>query len=389
MSLFKKLQKATVVEKSAAMDKSDFFNADDLISLPVPVMNLAYSGRLDGGFGPGMHLVCGPSKHFKSNLCLIAVKALLDKYPESFIIFYDSEFGSLPDYWRSQDIDVSRVLHVPVRNMEELKFDIMKKLEAYEEAQKDGDNTRIMIYVDSLGNLASKKEVDDAMKESSAADMTRAKVGKSLARMITPYLKTLKIPFFGIQHTYDTMEMYSKKVVSGGQGWILSSDSIFVMGKRQVKDGSELAGFEFVMNTDKSRCIKERSAIPITVTFSGGIDKFSGLLDIGLASGWVTKPKNGWYTRPSITDDRNWREKDTRSDEFWGPLLANKKFQDDVSALFKLTSPKSFVMDEQGNVVLEDGVKCDPKTGEVIEAKESTLLDSFLDDIDSLDDLVE
>jgi hypothetical protein len=385
MSLFKKLQKATVVNNSAAMDKSAFFNADDLISLPVPAMNLAYSGWLNGGFGPGMHLVCGPSKHFKSNLCLVAVKAFLDKYAESFIVFYDSEFGSLPDYWKSMDIDVSRVLHVPVRNMEELKFDIMKKLETFEEEQKAGDNTRIMFYVDSLGNLASKKEVDDALKESGAADMTRAKVGKSLARMITPYLKTLKIPFFGIQHTYDTMEMYSKKVVSGGQGWVLSSDSIFIMGKRQVKDGSELAGFEFVMNTDKSRVIKEKSAIPITVTFSGGIDRFSGLLDIGQACGWVTKPKNGWYTRPSIKDDRNWREKETRSEEFWGPLLDNQKFQEAVSALFKLTSPKSFVMDEDGNVVLTDGTKCDASTGEILTdetTEDSNLLDAFLDDLE-------
>lgn len=368
MSFMKKLQKATVVENSAAMDKSSFFNARNLIALPVPVMNLAYSGRLDGGFSAGMHLVCGPSKHFKSNLCMVACKAFQDKYEDSVIIFYDSEFGSLPEYWENAHIDISRVLHVPVKNMEELKFDIMKKLEAIEAGIKEGETTKVMFYVDSLGNLASKKEIEDALKESGAADMTRAKVGKSLARMITPYLKLLEIPFFAIQHTYDTMEMYSKKVVSGGQGWVLSSDSIFIMGKRQVKDGSELAGFEFVMNTDKSRMIKEKSSIPITVTFTGGIDKFSGLLDIGLASGWVTKPKNGWYTRPKFDDGKNWREAQTRSDEFWGPLLANKQFQDDVQQMFSLTSPTTFEI---------DGVIVDPDTGEILNAPsdEPTLLD--------------
>ena len=93
-SLLKRMQKNSVVENASAMDKSKFFTDDNLISLPVPIMNLAYSGKLDGGFGPGMHLVCGPSKHFKSNLCLVAVKAFIDKLAEGRVIFYDSEFGS-------------------------------------------------------------------------------------------------------------------------------------------------------------------------------------------------------------------------------------------------------------------------------------------------------
>lgn len=373
MSFLKKMQKASVVENAAALNKSDMFNNRNLISMPVPVMNLAYSGRLDGGFSAGMHLVCGPSKHFKSNLCMVACRAFQEKYEDGVIIFYDSEFGSLPEYWENAHIDTSRVLHVPVKNLEELKFDVMKKLEAVESARKEGDHTKIMFYVDSLGNLASKKEVEDALKESSAADMTRAKVGKSLARMITPYLKLWDIPFFAIQHTYDTMEIYSKKVVSGGQGWVLSSDTIFIMGKRQVKDGSELMGFEFVMNADKSRMIKEKSSIPITVTFTGGIDKFSGLLDIGLASGWVTKPKNGWYTRPKFDDGKNWREAQTRSDEFWGPLLADKKFQDDVQQMFSLTSPTVFEV---------DGAIVDTETGEILNAPsdEPTLLDDDSDE---------
>lgn len=196
-SLMARMKKASFVEKAAVMNESAFFKGEELIPLPVPMMNIAYSGKLDGGFGPGMHLICGPSKHFKSNLALVLVKAYLDKFDDGVIIFYDSEYGSLPSYWEAAGIDVGRVLHVPIKSMEDLKFDIMKKLEEI----KDGD--RVMIYVDSLGNLASKKELDDALKESSAADMTRAKVGKGLARMITPYLQDLKIPMVAIQHTYD------------------------------------------------------------------------------------------------------------------------------------------------------------------------------------------
>lgn len=376
-SLMSRMKKASIIDKACQMDKSEFFNAKSGIHLPVPVMNLAYSGRLDGQVGPGLHLVCGPSKHFKSNLCLVAVKAFLDANPEGIVLFYDSEFGSVPEYWTGLGVDVSRVLHLPIKNMEEFKFDLMKKLEDLNEVAKNrGKNDpeeKVFIYVDSLGALASKKEVDDALKESGAADMTRAKVGKGMARMVTPYLKDLNITCFAIQHTYDTIEMYSKKVVSGGQGWILAADTIFIMGKRQVKDGAELAGFEFVMNTDKSRFIKERSAIPITVTFEGGIDRFSGLLDIALSVGWVTKPKNGWYTRPSVTDDKNWREKDTRTAEFWEPLLSDKKFNDEVAALFKLTSPKTFTVETI------DGEKVDTSTGEILSEEDEFSLEEHFD----------
>lgn len=365
--ILKRMQKASFIDKAAVMSKSEFFNNRDLIPLPVPIMNVAWSGRLDGGFGAGMHLICGPSKHFKSNLALVLVKAYLDAKEDGIILFYDSEFGSLPEYWETAGIDTSRVLHLPIKNMEEFKFDVMKKLEDI----KQGDN--VMIYVDSLGNLASKKELEDALKESSAADMTRAKVGKGLARMITPYLVDLNIPMVAIQHTYDTMEMYSKKVVSGGQGWILSSNTIFIMGKRQVKEGKDLQGFEFVLNTDKSRFIKERSALPVTVTFDGGIDKFSGLLDIAVATGHVQRPNNRSYVRPfvEVDDGKLWKKSELNTDEFWDPILNDETFKTAVTQLYSLTSPKSVILDDYGNIVIDTGesgsFKVDEDTGEIID----------------------
>lgn len=196
-ALLKRMQKNSVVKKASAMHESEILLNQKCINLPVPIMNVAYSGRLDGGIKPGLHMVAGPSKHFKSNLCLVAVKAFLDQYSDGVVLFYDSEFGSLPSYWEVAGIDTSRVLHLPIMNMEELKFDIMKKLEDIQ----DGEN--VFIYVDSLGNLASVKEIADALEESGAADMTRAKAGKSTSRMITPYLTMKNIWMMAIQHTYD------------------------------------------------------------------------------------------------------------------------------------------------------------------------------------------
>lgn len=169
--------------------------------------------------------------------------------------------------------------------------------------------------------------------------------------------------------SHNTMEMYSKKVVSGGQGWVLSSNSIFIMGKRQVKDGSELAGFEFVMNTDKSRFIKEKSSIPITVTFDGGIDKYSGLLDVAVATGHVTRPNNRTYLRKIngvLDEDTKWSKKDLNCAEFWDDILNDESFKSAVQEMYSLTSPKTFSIDEKGEATLED-ISFDPETGEIFE----------------------
>lgn len=360
-SIMERMKKASFVESAAALSSSEFFKGTDLVAMPVYMMNVAFSGTLDGGFMRGLHQLAGPSKHFKSNMALVLCKAFQDKYKDGIILFYDSEFGATPEYFETAGIDNSRVFHIPITNIEELNFDLNKKLD--ELTKKD----KVMIFVDSIGNLASKKEVEDVKNEKSVGDMTRAKTLKSLFRIVTPKLTTKDIPMVCINHTYDTQEMYSKKVVSGGTGIEYSSHTVFIIGKRQVKEGTELTGFEFVLNVNKSRFIKEKSAIPITVTYDGGVDRFSGLLDVALETGHVEKPKNGWFTRPGVEGDRNWRRADTSSDDFWDPLLKDQSFKDAVQQMFSLTSPKTFTIDGEDGVEEIDGVKIDKATGEIIE----------------------
>jgi hypothetical protein len=134
----------------------------------------------------------------------------LDKYPESVLLFYDSEFGSPQSYFQSFGIDLERVFHTPITDIEQLKFDLMQQINNIERGDK------VIVLIDSIGNLASKKEVDDALEGKSAADMTRAKQVKSLFRMVTPHLTLKDIPMVVINHTYKTMELYAKDVVGGG-----------------------------------------------------------------------------------------------------------------------------------------------------------------------------
>lgn len=340
MSLLDRM-KAAGSFKVTTLDDSILFHEKDLATTPIPIINVAFSGRLDGGIASGLTIAAGPSKHYKSLLGLICMGAYLKKHPDGIALFYDSEFGISPEYLAQNGIDGSRVLHIPIMHIEQLKFDIVKRLDEI----KRGD--KVFVFIDSLGNLASKKEVEDAMDEKSVADMTRAKANKSLFRIITPHFTVKDIPGFIVAHTYDTMEMYSKKVVSGGTGMYYSAQTIFIIGRSQEKVGTDVAGWNFTLNIEKSRFVKEKSKLTFQVMYEQGMNEFSGLLELALESKHVTKPKNGWYSRAGIDTESGeiWKEKDTNSKEFWAPIVTNEEFNLFVQNKFVLSSTYEMIED--------------------------------------------
>ena len=333
--LLERLQKNSTIRETDILTESKFFSNKDLIQTSVPAVNVALSGRLDGGLTPGLTVFAGPSKHFKTAFAMLLAKSFLDKYEDGVVLFYDSEFGAPQAYFQTFDIDTNRVVHSPISDIEQLKHDIMQQLNGVER------DDHIMIIVDSVGNLASKKEVEDALEGKSVADMTRAKQMKSLFRMITPHLTIKDIPAIVINHTYKEIGLFPKDVVSGGTGIYYSADNIFIIGRRQQKTGTDVTGYEFVINVEKSRFVREKSKIPVAVTWEDGISKWSGLLDMGLESGHVIKPSNGWYQKidPETGEvaDIKVRAKDLDKN-FWLPILQDKRFSDWVQKRYTIGS---------------------------------------------------
>ena len=336
MSLLEKLKKNSTIKETETLSKSKFFAKKDMIQTSVPMVNVAMSGSLEGGFTPGLTVFAGPSKHFKTAFSLLLAKAYLDKYEDAVVLFYDSEFGSPQAYFDNFGIDPSRVLHTPITDIEQLKFDIMSQINNVER----GDH--VIIVVDSVGNLASKKEVDDALEGKSVADMTRAKQMKSLFRMVTPHLTIKDIPMVVVNHTYSEIGLFPKQIVSGGTGIYYSADNIFIIGRQQEKDGTDVVGYNFIVNVEKSRFVREKSKIPVEVTFEGGISTWSGLLDVAIDGKFVVKPSNGWYSKVDMktgeVEDKKYRIKDTYTKEFWMPVLQSKAFRDYIEGRYKVAS---------------------------------------------------
>lgn len=334
MSIMDKLKKNSKIKDTEILSDSVLFAEKDITTTEVPMINVALSGDVDGGLTSGLTVLAGPSKHFKTSFALLMGAAYLNKHEDAVMLFYDSEFGSPQNYFESFGIDTSRVLHTPITNVEQLKFDLVGQLENIERGDK------VIIVIDSIGNLASKKELEDALNEKSVADMSRAKALKGLFRMVTPYLTMKNLPLLAVNHTYQEIGLFPKSIVSGGTGIYYSADNIWIIGRQQDKKGGEIQGYHFVINVEKSRFVKEKSKVPISVSWEGGIQTYSGLLDVALAGGYVTKPNVGWYARvdreTGEIDSTKVREKDTLTKKFWDPIFKETDFKEFLKTYYSI-----------------------------------------------------
>jgi RecA/RadA recombinase len=335
MSLKDKLIKNSTIDYTSTLTESKIYNKKDMIQTSVPMINVALGGSIDGGLTPGLTMIAGQSKHFKTGFSLLLASAFLKKYEDGVVLFYDSEFGTPQSYFETFGIDLDSVIHTPITDVEELKHDIMKQLKDIEREDK------VFILVDSIGNLASKKEVEDALDGKSVADMTRAKQLKSLFRMVTPHLSLKDIPMAVVNHTYKEIGMFPKDIVGGGTGSYYSADNIWIIGRQQDKDGSEIAGYHFIINIEKSRYVKEKSKIPITISWEGGINKWSGLFDVALEGEYIVKPKNGWYAlvdrETGEIQEPNMRAKDiVNNKELWMKMFKETDFPQYIQKKYKV-----------------------------------------------------
>ena len=129
-------------------------------------------------------------------------------------------------------------------------------------------------------------------------------------------------------------------VVTHNTGLIYQANQAFIIGKSQEKDGTELAGWNFTLNVEKSRFVREKSKLTFRVLYESGIQKYSGLLDMALEAGLVQKPNQGWYSRvdaDGVIESKKWRAKETDCELFWGDLLKDVRFKTWISNNYKLT----------------------------------------------------
>lgn len=260
------------------------------------ILNAAFSGSILKGIPTNRTIVLsGESSTGKTylllNICREAQKA------GYFVVYYDSENAVDPDIAKSFGIDLNTIRYEPVATVQQFRTSITALTEYLIEQKKAGKEIpRILFALDSAGNLASDKEVEDAAAGNDKADMTRSKVLKSLFRILMVRMGYLGSTLICTNHIYKTLDLFSKNVQSGGcltAGTKVKLWDGKLVNIEDVKEGENLAGLTEAANV-----------VTRTYTFNKPCVKVT--FDDGTSMTVSNEHKFATKENPSTSDPSDW-----------------------------------------------------------------------------------
>jgi RecA/RadA recombinase len=255
------------------------------ISTGVYLVDAAMSGRLLGGgiATNRISVFAGESGAGKSFMCYSCSRHA-QKAGYS-VIYIDTEqaidLEDLPKFGIDNSLEKFRLIRS--NKVEDVNVLLTQLIDDLKTQKLEGYQLpKIMIVIDSLGQMASNKEKSDLLKGDIKQDMTKAKALGSLFRSINTDLGYLEIPLLVANHTYLTMDLFPKSVMKGGNGLLYSASVIGMMSKSQLKTGQEddmdlgSSGISVLFKTQKSRLAKPKK-IRFDISFAHGMNPYTGL----------------------------------------------------------------------------------------------------------------
>ena len=254
------------------------------------VFNALLSGSIFGGLPANkITAIAGDPATGKTFFTLGLIKHFLEMDEKAGVIIFESESAITSDMLKEREIDMKRVIHIPVSTVEEFRIQAVKILDTYA-LQNESDRQPLMMCLDSLGMLSTIKEMTDIENEKSIRDMTKAQVLKGTFRVLTLKLAKANVPFVVTNHVYDQIgSMFPQKIMGGGQAIHYAASSIVFLSKRKEKEGTEVIGNVIHCKMHKSRLSRENKIVDVLLTYEGGLHKYYGLLEFAEAAGIFKK----------------------------------------------------------------------------------------------------
>lgn len=272
------------------------------------ILNALISGSMYKGIPDGrVTQFAAPSMCGKSFIAQ-KIAANAQKMGKKVIIF-DSENAIDPEGAERLGLDPTKVKYIPAHCIESVRNDIYRLQQAFTEKKAEGN---YIIIIDSLANLQSQLELNRMDKESTSADMgTFAKSIKSLLKTCTNMSTLTRTPIIITNHVYDDPSaMYPslEKNMAGGKAAIYLPSVTVQLARKPMKgdDGKTFdstlaasqksyAGVVLRALTVKNRFIQQYLEGEMYLSFSSGLDKYYGLLDL-LKGMHVVEANGATYT---------------------------------------------------------------------------------------------
>ncbi len=247
------------------------------------IFNALCSGSIYGGLPSNkITALAGETSTGKTFFALGLVRSFLEMDKDAGVVYFESESALSKDLIQEKGIDGDRVIIVPVVTVQEFRQQAIRILDKYLQ-QAESDRKPLMFVLDSLGMLSTTKEIEDSEAGKETRDMTRAQVVKSIFRVLTLKLGKANVPLIVTNHTYDVVGSYiPTKEMGGGSGLKYAASTIIYLSKKKEKDQSEVIGNLIKAKTAKSRLSKENSEVTTRLFYQKGLDRYYGLIELGL-----------------------------------------------------------------------------------------------------------
>jgi RecA/RadA recombinase len=319
-----------------------FLNKESCLSTPSDwidtgskALNAIISGSLYKGVPVGRIVgFSGPSGAGKT---LIINRILANAQKKGYIaVIWDSEVAVDKQSAKNVGMNLSKTKYYPVETVEECRNQISTFLDNVIAA---GDpNHKFVISIDSLGNLASTKEIEDARKGKDAADVgQRAKALKSMMRAITYKAAKAGVPVLFSNHIYEGMEMFPSliKNQSGGKGPIYMASVLVQLSTRNEKAtenpdeaniaiSNNVSGVTMSAMTVKNRVVPPFLKTELYLNFKTGLDENTGLFDLALSLGIIEQSGKTYQFQGQSVGYRKNIEKDPAFWEKVSPILEQR-----------------------------------------------------------------
>lgn len=370
------------------LDECSLSSADDWIDTGSMVLNALISGSIYRGIPKGrITQFVGASQTFKTGFALQIIANAQKK--GMAVLLFDTENALESESCETFGVDIKRVKKSDTTSIEKVRNTIYTFLTNVREKGLEG---KFIIVIDSLANLQSELEIKRMDNDKTSADMgTNAKAIKSLLKTCTNMAAATNTPIVITNHIYDDPNaMYPslEKNISGGKAAVYLPSVTVQLARKLVKDEEvKLADTKLAASqknysgviiralTVKNRFIKQYLEGEMYLSFSSGLHKYYGLLEIMKGMGVVS---NSGATYTDFEGNKLGYAKSFRNDtELWeGKLLPELENRIKKEWAYGNLNEAEDFPDEEDNESDDSGDSSD-KTGE--EPTQSSPLDKLKD----------
>jgi len=328
--------------EAAFLDDNSLSSVNDWIDTGSYALNAIISGSLYGGIPMGrLTGFVGPESCGKT-LMVNKIMANAQNKKGMHIAYFDTEGALDENTAKRLGCDTSKIKHVPSEVTEDCRNQIVKFLDIVIEKGLQG---KVLLAIDSLGNLITAQEKKKIQEGSDTPDMgNRAKALKSMMRAITHSAAKANCPVVFTNHIYDDPSQLHPTAIkkqAGGSGPLYMASVIVQMAKKaeraedsKNKDSNTettllskgINGLTLRALTTKNRFVTPFLEIEMYLNFRTGLNKYSGLLEMAEGYGVLEKAGHRYvFNGETLGFFKDWKD----NEDVWLKILPEleKKLQ--------------------------------------------------------------